>query len=147
MRRLLKIATAVLLLSSLVLGLLLVVLLNSGFLDEWAKNQVIAALEKRFPVHVDLGALRLKLWEGILELEGLEVSNSQDPESEPAIEVGLVHLGFSISRYFSPTLLVDRISLESPRLRVVQDRNGRLNLSNMLAPTPLEPVSERSRGR
>ena len=143
MRRLLKIATAVLLLSSLILGLLLIVFLDRAFVDEWAKKEVIAALERRFPVHVDLVALRLKLWEGILELEGLEVSNSRDPTSEPAIEIDLVRLGFSISRYFSPTVLVDRISLESPCLRVVQDRNGRLNLSNMLVSTSLEPVSER----
>ncbi len=141
MRRLLKIATAVLLLSSLILGLLLIVFLNSGFLDEWARDEVIAALEGRFLVHVDLEAFRLKLWEGILELEGLRVSSSQDPGSEPAIEVDLVRLGFSIGRYFSPTLLVDRISLELPRLRVVQDRNGRLNLSNMLVSNPLKPVS------
>ena len=143
MRRLLKIAIAVLLLSSLILGVLLVVLLDGGFLDEWARNEVIGVLERRFPVHVNLEALRLKLWEGILELEGLEVSNSQDPESEPAIEIDLVHLGFSISRYFSPTLLVDRIALVSPHLRVVQDQNGRLNLSNMLVSTPQEPLSER----
>ena len=114
MRRLLKIATAVLLLSSLVLGLLLIVFLNGGFLDEWARNEVIAALERHFPFHVDLEAFRLKLWEGILELEGLDVSSSQDPASEPAIEVDLVRLGFTISCYFSPTAVGLGLGVATP---------------------------------
>ena len=115
-------------------GWFLIYLGSEGF-DQRARRWFIDALEDRFAVRAEIGLVDMQIWGTLIELSNLKLFNRAHDASEPVFEVEHALLDFSISQLLFPTLSVDRVRLQNPSLRIIEDRNQKLNLTNMFFPT------------
>ncbi len=124
----------------MLLGLLLVVLLlgiaaffflQSEAFDRWIRTKVVETLEDRFAVRVELESVDFRLMGTQVQVEGLKIFNLTYPSPEPVIDIDSILVDFSITHYISPAASLDSLVLGSPRIRLLEDPNARLNLSNM----------------
>ncbi|MBI4445465.1 MAG: translocation/assembly module TamB domain-containing protein [Acidobacteria bacterium] len=99
--------------------------------DRWIRDQIIAQLENRFAVTVKLEKADLDLWDTRVQLYGLKIFNRSFPTEEPAIDVARAFADFTLLDYLSPSADLHRVSLEQPRLHILEDPNRSLNLTNM----------------
>ena len=105
--------------------------LTSGHFQRLARREIVAALESRFPVRVELDGLHFQPWGTQLTLNGLRLYSRVEARPEPAIDLQRLSLDFSFTSFLLPKLSLDRVELDSPRFRLVEASNKRLNLANM----------------
>lgn len=131
MARALKIGFLVLLVAIVALGSALVLYLRSDAFDRWIRGKIVETLEKRYAVRVQLGEVDLNIFQTQFELRDLQIYNRMFPRAEPAIDVDRAYLDFTITSFISPSATLDRLILDRPEIRIIEDANRRLNISNM----------------
>ncbi len=115
---------------------------QSDAFDRWARDQIVSFLEGRFNVEVDLDRIDIAIFRNQVEIWGLKIHNSLHRREDPAISVPHLILNFSITSYISPRATLDYVGIEKLELRILEDPNDRLNLSNMFVmddPDKAEP--------
>lgn len=115
----------------LLAGALLVWYLNSASFQEMARARIVSAIEGRFPVRVELDSVRVRWWGVRLELAGLRIFNQRFGEAEAAVEIDRIDVFLTVTSFWRPAASLDSVHLESPRIRIVKNPNGRFNLWNM----------------
>lgn len=125
-------------------------LVQSEWLESQARIRAIGELESRFNVQVEIRKIDLDVWSGSAQIHDLRLTNRAVPTIEPAIEIDTITVNFSIADLLAERPDIDRISLQRPIFRLLQDENGRLNLLNMFAPEtatarPEQPETDRSK--
>lgn len=143
MGRLFRILVATLMVVLIVGASLLWVYLNSNVFDRWLRTKIISFLEERFLVRVGLGSLDLDWIRARVTLHNLRISNRAYGEAEPAIEIDRIVLDYCLARYFFPSVSLDLLELDAPRVRILENPNGRINLSNMF----FRPDPAKKKGR
>ncbi|HUG43334.1 MAG TPA: hypothetical protein VMN76_03730, partial [Acidobacteriota bacterium] len=140
--RALKIIVLIGLAVILAAGAGLYLFVQSDAFDRWARDQIVSFLEGRFNVQVDLDRIDIAIFRNQVDIWGLRIHNRLHRREEPAISVPHLALNFSITSYFSPQASLDYVGIENLELRILEDPNDRLNLSNMFViddPEKAEP--------
>ncbi|MFQ5928815.1 MAG: translocation/assembly module TamB domain-containing protein [Acidobacteriota bacterium] len=141
MWRILKIAALFTLLLLLLMAAALLVWVRSDAFDQWARSWIVGTIEDRFNARVELGSVDVRLLGTEVNIYNLKLFNRVYPVSEPAIDVDHILLDFSFTHFFLPSISLDRLLLDRPRIRLVEDANRRLNFSNMFLPATRRKTS------
>lgn len=95
------------------------------------REQVIAAVGLAFPgAQVSVDSARLRILGGI-QLTGLRLSRSDDPEKHEFLHVPSAIFYHDKEKILDGQLLLRKIELFRPRLRVRRDREGKWNLHDL----------------
>ncbi len=107
------------------------------------RRQVLATLAERFPgATVTLDAAHLRLFGGIAVAE-LRMARRDDLEKTDFLYIPSAILYHDKEQVLNGILTLRKIEIFRPRLRIVRERDGRLNLSGLTAPSrsAREPVA------
>ncbi len=105
--------------------------LQSDSFQERVRAEIVAALEGKFPVRVELESARLHVWGARVTLKGLRIYDGLYHAEEPAVALDAAEVNYSITSFFEPAASLDAVVLDALRVRVVKDANDKLNLWNM----------------
>ncbi len=137
MRKVLKVAGGIAAVAVVALAVL-AALVKAYVTPERVKAVVLPLAEKSLHRRIDLGEIRVGLFSGI-ELHGLTIG---DPgASEPFVAADRVHLRFQWLPLLSKRVVVDEVSLERPRIRVIRQPDGTFNVSDLLSPPEAVPAA------
>ncbi len=128
-------ATALLILLGAVAGALY---LNSSHFEDFLRSRAVSFLEDRFAVRVEIGRVQWTIWENSVRLENLRLFDLADSGRDPAIDLPLVTVDYSILSFLQPKVSLDRLEVIEPRIRILDTDEDRLNLSRMFIPRPGE---------
>ncbi len=143
MRRLYKIGLLFLLFLVVAAATAIVVNVRSDTFKEWMKGQIIATLQERFQVRVEIGGVDVWPFGAQVEIHNLQLFNRAHPGREPAIDVDRILLDFSITSFFSPSISLDNLILDYPHVHLLEDLNQKFNFSNIfLSPNLQEQQGE-----
>jgi translocation and assembly module TamB len=143
MRRFYKIGLLFLLFLVVAAATAVVVNVRSDTFKEWMKSQIIATLQERFQVRVEIGSVDVWPFGAQVEIHNLQLFNQAYPGREPAIDVDRILLDFSITSFFSPAVSLDNLILDYPHVHLLEDANQKSNFSNIfLSPDPQEQQGE-----
>lgn len=140
MLRVLKFASLIIVVVVLIAASVLYLYVRSEAFDRWVGQQIVAFLEERFAVRVELDRVEVRLRRTQVELHGLRLFSRSFPRPEPALAFDRILVDFSITHFFRPAASLDELHLDRPAIRLLEDANGRLNFSNMFLPD--EPRGE-----
>ena len=103
------------------------------------REQVIDAIGRAFPgAQVSIDSARLRILGGI-QLNDLRLSRSDDPEKHEFLHVPSAILYHDKEKILEGQLLLRKIELFRPRLRVRRERDGRWNLQELVKPSDAPP--------
>ncbi len=128
---------------SLVFSVLGVAVLIALLFEAWTnpaavRRQVIAKLDKLFiGANLNLDSARLRLLGGIA-VRDLRMARRDDLDRGDLLYVPSAVIYHDKEHLLDGTLGVRKIELDRPRLRIVRQRDGRLNLAGLLAPPDLK---------
>ena len=131
MLRLIKIAAVTALSLVVIASIALYLFLQSNLFDQWVRNQIVSFLENRFAVSVQLESVDVRLFSQEVDLNKLAIFSTAQPREEPAIAIEHIALDFSVRSLWEPSVSLDSLLLVRPEIRLVEDPNDKLNLSNM----------------
>ncbi len=112
----------------LVLSFASLIVLNSGVLDRFAKNLAISLFNKKLLGRLELQELHLKFPNNVTLINPRIYGPG---EKTPALEARSLSLQFNFLTLLQPdikTLYVRRITADSLNARVIEEKNGKLNL-------------------
>ncbi|RPI28429.1 MAG: translocation/assembly module TamB [Acidobacteria bacterium] len=138
MRRLIKIGLGVFLCLLIILIVGGLAFVESQSFDVWVRQEIKSYLERRFPMRVSLDSVDVKLLSGEFELSNFKIFSLNDLR-QPAIHIDRILVNFTITRFFRPAASLDKLYLKSPRIRLVEEGNKRLNLANIFDPPSNKP--------
>ncbi|RPJ57772.1 MAG: hypothetical protein EHM23_19455 [Acidobacteria bacterium] len=138
MRRVIKIGVAVILCLLLVLIVGGMIFVESERLDRLAQREIKAYLERRFFMRVSLDGVDVRLLTGEFEISNFKIYSLAEPR-QPAIHIDRILLNYSLTRLFRPSVSLDKLYLKSPRIRIIEDPNTRLNLTNIFSERNKKP--------
>lgn len=117
----------------LVLSLALAIASNR-FLRPLVEEQASIAI----PGEVEAASLEIGLFGGQVTVEGLSIR--PEPGAEPVVEVGRLHLSLARLPLLLGRVVVRKVEVDAPKLRVVRLPNGEIDLLRVLVPeTPPTP--------
>ncbi|HEV8130072.1 MAG TPA: translocation/assembly module TamB domain-containing protein [Acidobacteriota bacterium] len=128
-----KVLLAVAALAILVTTCLLLYIWYHFPVDRYVHNRIVRFLESNYHVKVEIDSVVLDLKNDRLLLRGLRINNERFPASPPPISVQEVEIRFSYNlwnRYFR----IGDIFITKPNIRVLEDPNQLLNITNMFEP-------------
>lgn len=134
MRRFFKYSILLILLLAALLIAGLIVFIETERFDRWATQQMIRFLEDRFEARVEIGKVDVRLLQTEVEIWNFRLFNRRYPSEEPAIGIDHLLFDFSILSFFTPSVSLDELFLDSPVFRLLQDPNDRLNFANVFDP-------------
>ena len=112
----------------LVLSVTSLIVLNSGVLDRFAKHLAISLFNEKLLGRLELQELHLKFPNNVTLIN----PRIYEPgEKTPALEARSLSLQFNFLTLLQPdlkTLYVRRLTADSLRARVIEEKNGKLNL-------------------
>lgn len=112
------------------------------FLDNFVKNRLIQTIKDQ--INDDYQVSIEKLHGNILT--GIEVVNlsvkEYDPISEPIISTKKVLLKYNIFALLRRKLLVKALEIDTPKINIVRDSHGKLNLTHLVPKNTAEPKQE-----
>lgn len=108
--------------------------LKSSAFDRWIEERVVAYLQERFNVSVDLGKVDFEPFGWKVTIEDLALASSLYPEERPAIKVSKVVLNFEVLDFLKPEVRLNSLDLERPELRLLENPEGELNITQMFRP-------------
>jgi len=138
MRRVIKIAVGVilcLLLITIVGGLIFV---ESDRFDQWVRQEIKGYLERRFMMRVSLDSVDVRLFTSEFEISNFKIYSLAEPR-QPAIHIDRIRLNYDITRLYKPSVSLDKLYLKSPRIRIIEEANTRLNLTNIFSERVKKP--------
>jgi hypothetical protein len=104
------------------------------------RREVIEKLTAEFRgVHVSLESARLRLFGGIA-LSDLRLSRTSEEDAADFLDVPSAVLYHDKEQLLDGKLVVRKVEMDRPRLRVARGPDGRWNLAGILEPSPNEPV-------
>jgi translocation and assembly module TamB len=142
MRRIVRILVSVLLGLLILLVVGITFFLESQTFDRWARREMVKYLEGRFAMRAAIGHVDIRLFDTEVELRDLRIWSLREPDT-PAIEIEHILVNFTITRLFGPAVSFDSLSLASPRFRLLEEDNRRLNFANIFD----DPARRRPGGR
>ena len=102
------------------------------------RRQVLAKLMERFPgASVSLDSARLRLFGGI-QVGEMRLSRRDDLDKAAFLYVPSAVIYHDKEQLLDGVLAILKLELHEPRLRVVRDHEGRINLVGVAAPPPLD---------
>jgi hypothetical protein len=102
------------------------------------RREVLDKLTQQFiGATVSLDSARLRLLGGIV-VHDLRMARREDLDHTDFLYVPSAVIYHDKEHLLDGTLAIRKIELEKPHLRIVRDRNGKLNLSGLLAPPDLK---------
>lgn len=114
-----------------VLFVLLFVLVRLYVTPEKVRDLLQQGLESSLQRPVTLGQVDVSLFSGI-KLQGLRVASKNADEA--LLEASDIELSYDIASLLHGELLLGRIRINNPRLRLVRMADGRLNISDLIEP-------------
>ena len=126
----------------LICSFLLLLIAGGGLFALWtnpaAMRQLIQEqLGTRFvDVHVQISGARLRLFGGILVKE-MRIARSQGIEKQDFLYVPTTVLYHDKEQVLEGKLAIRKIDLDRPQIRIIRERNGTFNVSNILGPVNL----------
>ncbi len=128
-----KVALAIAATVVLAAALLLLYLWQNFPLDRYIQGRIVNYLQSKYHVKVEIDSVSLDLKANRLFIKGLKINNTRFPASPPPIYVGEVEIRFAYNlwnRFFR----MGDIFVRRPNIRVLEDPNGLLNITNMFEP-------------
>ena len=126
----------------LVLSLVSLIVLNSGVLDRFAKHLAISLFNEKLLGRLELQELHLKFPNNVTLINPRIYGPG---EKTPALEARTLSLKFNFLTLLQPdikTLYVRRLTADSLSARVIEEKNGKLNLQTIF--TSRDPDSTKA---
>ncbi len=105
--------------------------IRSGRLDNFLRNQIIAALEES-GTKATIGKTTLDLRGYKVTLEDIRLETEKD--GKPYGSIGKLIVSFSVLDYLKQKISINEVIIERPNLYIEFDEKGRLNLESLRAP-------------
>ncbi|MFB3905518.1 MAG: translocation/assembly module TamB domain-containing protein [Acidobacteriota bacterium] len=138
LRRIIKIGVGAILclLAVLIIGGLIYV--ESDSFDRMVRREIKGYLERRFTMRVTLDRVDVRLLTSEFEISNFKIYSLAEPR-QPAIHIDRIFLDYDITRLFRPAVSLDKLYLKSPRIRIIEEANRRLNLANVFTERVKKP--------
>jgi len=118
--------------------------LESSSFDRWLNTRIVAAIEERFPVTATLDRAHLEVLGGTVEIENFSLRSRIGGVDSPAIEIAKARLNFSLFRILQEGFHLDELFVSHPRVTIIEDPNGRLNIQNIFVRPGSPPMKDPS---
>ncbi|MFH0946030.1 MAG: hypothetical protein V2A76_12595, partial [Planctomycetota bacterium] len=138
LRRLLLVLVALVLLLALALHL---------SADRVFRRQLEARLEATFATEVHLDQVEVDLFSGELSVEGFAVENPDEFGAQPMLSAEKFEAKIRIGSLFSSPLVIEKVLLHSPTVRVAMLADGRVNLHQALRPRESDDEKPEAKGK
>jgi len=132
----------------LLLGILLFVAiarlsLNTDFVREIAKNQIISTANPQLTVKLDIDRLEGDLWKEAV-LQGISLTESVNGTGADTLaSIQSLELGYDLLSYFGSVFEISHISIRDPYLKF-QQRDGSINVEGWMAESQTSEEAESS---
>ncbi len=107
--------------------------------SDWARNQVVAALEARSGRSVSLESLSVPLLGGV-QLKGLVIGSPQNTD-DPWLKTASLRLDINVRQLFLGRLEPSLIKVDGGELRILRRADGTLELADLIGPRPKHDAS------
>ena len=108
--------------------------------DGFARRTLEQQLAEAFTTEVVLDEVDLRLFQGTLEVTGLQIDNPPGFSDQPLFSAQRFEGTVRLASLFSSPLVIERAILQGPRIQVVLREDGSVNLA--LARRPAPPLDE-----
>lgn len=100
--------------------------LKTGPVQRWAHSQIMQASNELLTAELHIRQVRGDLWKEI-ELVDVTVANG-----DTVFSADTVYARYDLLSYFKPEFMIERVNINHPYLKVLQDRKGNWNLQQLV---------------
>jgi translocation and assembly module TamB len=120
-----------------------VVLWRAGYVDRWARTQVIQQVEKATGGRVDLAALHIQLAPLTVELDQFTIHGRETPSEPPFVHIDRIKVGVDLRALVTGKVILGEVAVERPAVYVQIDKQGHSNVPVPPHRAPSKPWQER----
>ena len=113
---------------SLIVLTIVAALVQTGFVQRWARKKLIRELEARTGTRVELGGFHLQLWKLRCELDDLTMHGLETPDVAPLLHVRRIRAAIRVTSFLHQKFALDELYIEEPELAVRVDSRGHTNI-------------------
>lgn len=117
---------------------LLIIIIN---INAIALSQINSALEKTLVSGGHLTTFELELLDGQLTLSELTLNAPEGFDTTPPLNMNHIKLSIEVASLFHSPIIINEITLDELAITVVRDKQGELNVLNLLPPADQEVTS------
>lgn len=99
----------------------------------FVSNKAGPLIKERLGVHVEFGETKFNPYNFILSVNSVVL---KDLDQKPVLGFKNIHINYDITALLFNTLLFKTIDIEAPELFIELEKDGKLNLTNILPPNP-----------
>ncbi len=119
-----------------------VVLWKEGYVDRWARAEVIRQVEKATGGRVDLGALHIRLLPFTVTLDQFTIHGHETPAEPPFVHIDQVKVGVDMRALLRGKVILGEVAVERPAVYVHIDKDGHSNVPAPPHRAPSKPWHE-----
>ncbi|MDE3135757.1 MAG: translocation/assembly module TamB domain-containing protein [Acidobacteriota bacterium] len=105
-----------------------VVLWRNGYVDRWARDEVIQQVEKATGGRVDLGSLRIQLSPFLVELDQFTIHGHETSSEPPFVHIDRIKVGVDLRALITGKVILGEVAVERPAVYVHIDKQGHSNV-------------------
>ncbi len=110
------------------------------FIPWFLSNKTAPLLQEKIGLHVEIGKAKFNPFTFKLIVENILL---KDLDKKPVLGFKKVYIDYDILGLFDKTILFKTLDIDSPKLYARLEKTGKLNLENILPPSPVKNKTEK----
>ena len=104
------------------------VLVQTGYVQHWARKKLVQQLELRTGARVELGGFHLQVWKLRCELDDLTLHGLESADVAPLLHVQRIRVAIRIVSFLQHKVALDELLIDQPEVAIRVDAQGRTNI-------------------